>query len=130
MRCGQADVRAIGAVARRGYLALLSGIGPLNLATLLTEELNGVRDRDYQALRCQGGVAPVTKQSGKSRYVVQRWACNKRLAHALLHWARVAVQHDPASRAKYRALRARGKSWGWLPPGVADATFTWRAPSA
>jgi len=47
------------------------GIGPLNLATLLTEATDGVRDRDYQALRCQGGVAPVTKQSGKSRCVVQ-----------------------------------------------------------
>ena len=96
------------------------GIGPLNLATLLTEATDGVRDRDYQVLRCQGGVAPVTKQSGKSRYVVQRWACNQRLAHALLHWARVAVQHDPASRAKYRALRARGKSWGRALRGVAD----------
>jgi hypothetical protein len=40
------------------------------------------------------------------------------LAHALLHWARVAVQHDPASRAKYRALRARGKSWGRALRGV------------
>jgi hypothetical protein len=45
---------------------------------------------------------------------------NKRLAHALLHWARVAVQHDPASRAKYRDLRARGKSWGRALRGVAD----------
>jgi transposase len=96
------------------------GIGPLNLATLLTEATDGVRERDYQALRCQGGVAPVTKQSGKSRYVVQRWACSQRLAHALFHWARVAIQHDPASRAKYQALRARGKSWGRALRAVAD----------
>lgn len=47
------------------------GIGPLNLATLLTEATGGVCNRDYQAI-CE--VAPVTKQSGKSRYVVQRWA--------------------------------------------------------
>jgi transposase len=66
--------------ATRPSLLSFPGIGPLNLATLLTEATDGVRDRDYQALRCQGGVAPVTKQSGKSRYVVQRWACNKR------HW--------------------------------------------
>jgi transposase len=96
------------------------GIGRLNLATLLTEATDGVRNRDYQALRCQGGVAPVTKQSGKSRYVVQRWACNKRLANALLHWARVAIQNDPASRAKYQASRERGKSWGRALRGVAD----------
>jgi hypothetical protein len=62
----------------------------------------------------------VTKQSGKSRYVVQRWACNQRLAHALFHWARVAIQHDPASRAKYQALRIRGKSWGRALRAVAD----------
>ena len=107
---------------QRDAAILLSfpGIGPLNLATLLTEATDGVSNRDYQAIRCQGGVAPVTKQSGKSRYVVQRWACNKRLANALLHWARVAVQHDPASRAKYQALRARGKSWGRAMRAVAD----------
>jgi hypothetical protein len=28
--------------------------------------------------------------------------------NALYHWARVAVQHDPRSRAKYAALRLRG----------------------
>ena len=32
----------------------------------------------------------------------------RRLRDALYHWARVAVQHDPASKAKYAALRARG----------------------
>jgi hypothetical protein len=66
------------------------------------------------------GVKPVTKQSGKGRYVVQRRACSKRLANALLHWARVAVQHDQASRAKYQALRARGKSWPRALRAVAD----------
>ena len=35
-------------------------------------------------------------------------ACNPRLQNALYHWARVAVQHDPRSRAKYAALRLRG----------------------
>ena len=107
---------------QRDAAILLSfpGIGRLNLATLLTEAFESVCARDYKALRCQGGVAPVTKQSGKSRYVVQRWACNKRLANAMLHWARVAVQHDPASRAKYQALRARGQSWGRALRGVAD----------
>jgi hypothetical protein len=45
---------------QRDAAILLSfpGIGRLNLATLLTEATDGVRDGDYQALRCQGGVAP------------------------------------------------------------------------
>jgi hypothetical protein len=102
------------------HLARLSRDRPAQPRHVAHRGTDGVRDRDYQALRCQGGVAPVTKQSGKSRYVVQRWACNKRLAHALLHWARVAVQHDPASRAKYWALRARGKILGRALRGVAD----------
>ena len=113
---------AVQTPTQRDAAILLSfpGIGRLNLATLLTEAFESVCARDYKALSCQGGVAPVTKQSGKSRYVVQRWACNKRLANAMLHWARVAVQHDPASRAKYQALRARRQSWGCALRGVAD----------
>lgn len=96
------------------------GIGRTILATLLTEAPDGVRNRDYDALRCQAGVAPVTKQSGKSRYVQQRYACNRRLSNAVHNWARVAIQHDPASKAKYDALRGRGKSWGRALRGVAD----------
>jgi transposase len=59
-------------------------------------------------LRILCGVAPVTKRSGKSCIVTRRLACNPRLQNALYHWARVAVQHDPRSRAKYAALRLRG----------------------
>jgi hypothetical protein len=76
--------------------------------------------RDYHALRCHTGIAPVTKQSGKSRRVVRRHACNRRLQNAVYHWARVAIQHDPASRFKYDALRARGHSWARALRGVAD----------
>jgi transposase IS116/IS110/IS902 family protein len=54
------------------------------------------------------GSAPVTRRSGKSRIVVRRHACNRRLSNAAYNWARVAVQHDPTSRAKHDALRARG----------------------
>ena len=50
----------------------------------------------------------MTKQSGKSRFVVRRQACNDRLGNACYHWARVAVQHDPRSRAKYAEVRKRG----------------------
>lgn len=48
---------------------------------------------------------PVTKRSGKSCIVVRRQACHDRLANAVYHWARVAIQHDPRSRAKYAELR-------------------------
>ena len=47
-----------------------------------------------QVLRTHGGVAPITKQSGKRRVVVMRRGCNPRLRHALYHMARVAMQRD------------------------------------
>jgi hypothetical protein len=63
-------------------------------------------------LRSLAGVAPVTKRSGKSCIVIRRQACQNRLASALYHWVRVAVQRDPRSRTKYAELRRRGHSHG------------------
>ena len=91
-------------------LASLPGVGRIVLATLLAEAFDALQRRDYAALRSLTGVAPVTKRSGKSCIVVRRQACHDRLANAMYHWARTAVQHDPRSRAKYVALRSRGHS--------------------
>jgi len=57
------------------------------------------------ALRAHAGIAPITKQSGKHKMVLMRYACNGRLRHALYHWARVAVMCDPPSKNYYAALR-------------------------
>lgn len=88
------------------------GIGRINLATLLAEACEPLRRRDYHVLRALSGQAPVTRRSGKTRIVMQRYACNQRLKNALYHWSRVAVQHDLASRERYAALRQRGHSHG------------------
>jgi Transposase IS116/IS110/IS902 family len=56
-------------------------------------------------------VAPVTRRSGKSCVVVRRYTCNKRLANALYHWARVAIQHDEPSRCRYAALPRGTSPW-------------------
>jgi len=101
-------------------LASLPGVGRIVLATLLAEAFDALQRRDYAALRSLTGVAPVTKRSGKSCIVVRRQACHDRLANAMYHWARVAVQHDPRSRAKYAALRSRGHSHGRALRSVAD----------
>ena len=84
------------------------GIGRIVLATLLTEAAQPLQARDYHALRALAGVAPVTRQSGKHRFVIRRLACNKRLQTAVHHWSRVAIQHDAAARRRYDALRQRG----------------------
>ncbi|WP_406567483.1 transposase [Azospirillum canadense] len=71
-------------------------------------------------MRCLCGVAPVTKRSGKSTIVRRRQAAHNRLANAVYHWARVAVQPDPKSRAKYSALRHRGHGHARALRSVAD----------
>jgi transposase len=101
-------------------LASLPGVGRIVLAMLLAEAFDALRRRDYAALRSLTGVAPVTKRSGKACVVIRRQACHRRLANAMYHWARVAIQHDPISKARYRALRARGHSHGRALRTVAD----------
>jgi transposase len=101
-------------------LASLPGIGRIVLATLLAEATDALQRRDYPALRSLTGVAPVTRKSGRSCSVIRRYACNRRLANAVYHWARTATQHDKTSRAKYAALRARGHTHGRALRSVAD----------
>ena len=101
-------------------LSSLPGVGRIVLATLLAEAHDPLRRRDYQALRCLSGVAPVTKRSGKSLIVVRRLASHKRLQDAVYHWASVAVQRDAVSKAKYAALRARGHRHARALRSVAD----------
>ena len=107
-------------VADATVLLSLPGVGTRVLATLLAEGSDAVRRRDYNALRCLCGVAPVTKRSGKSLFVQRRLAAHGRLRDAVFHWSRVAVQLDPVSHCKYRALRARGHSHGRALRSVAD----------
>jgi transposase len=101
-------------------LRSMPGLGRIILAVLLAEAWQPLRRRDYHALRCLSGVAPVTRRSGKTCVVVRRYACNKRLQNALYHWARVAVQHDEISRNRYAALRRRGHSHARALRTVAD----------
>jgi transposase len=84
------------------------GLGRITIAALLAEASEPLRRRDYQVLRTLSGQAPVTRRSGRSWIVLRRHACNQRLAQAVFHWARVAMQHDPSSRRRYAELRRRG----------------------
>jgi len=88
------------------------GVGRIVLATLLAEAGGPLGRRDYHALRALAGQAPITKRSGKSCVVQRRLACNKRLAVAMYHWGRTAIERDPRSRQRYDELKARGCSHG------------------
>jgi transposase len=109
-----------GAPCDAAILRSLPGVGPVTLASLLTEAAGPISRRDYPAFRTLSGVAPVTKRSGKSCLVSMRYAAQARLRNAVFHWARVAVLNDPKCRSRYAALRARGHSYGRALRGVAD----------
>ena len=96
------------------------GLGRINIAALLAEASEPLRQRNYHVLRALSGGAPVTRRSGKSCIVLRRYACNKRLAEVMYHWARVAMQRDPNSRQRYAELRRRGHSHGRALRGLAD----------
>lgn len=101
-------------------LRSLPGVGRIVLATLLAEAFDPLQRRDYHALRCLAGVAPITKRSGKSCIVLMRQAAHVRLRNAVYHWARVAVQHDLKTRVKYAALRIKGHGHARALRSVAD----------
>ena len=86
-------------------LRSLPGVGRVVAATMLAEASHLLADRDYQTLRAHAGVAPVTRQSGKGRYVMIRRSCNHRLRNAVFHWARNSVRLDERCRAQYMRLR-------------------------
>jgi transposase len=115
-----ADEEAQGEHHDVAILRSCPGAGRLVAATVLAEAPQALAQRDYQRLRLQGGVAPVTRQSGKTRLVAMRQACNPRLRNALFHWARVSVQVDPHCRAHYDRLRQRGHSHARALRGVGD----------
>ena len=89
-------------------LRSIPGVGDVVLATLLGEAWDLIRRRDRKALRCLGGIAPVTKQSGKTKQVIKRRAVCRRLSDALHVLGGIAAIYDPVSRARYRALREGG----------------------
>lgn len=88
-------------------LRSLPGVGRVVAATMLAEASRPLANRDYQTLRAHAGVAPVTRQSGKGRFVVMRRSCNGRLRSALFHWARTSIRLDAHCRAHYGRLRQR-----------------------
>lgn len=98
----------------------VEGVGRIIAATMLAEAWQALANRDYHALRCYAGAAPVTHQSGKRRKVVMRYGCNQRLRNALYHWARVSLQKDARSCDHYHRLRKKGHSHGRALRGVAD----------
>jgi transposase len=101
-------------------LRSIPGLGRVFIATVLSEASRPLATRDYRALRGLAGIAPVTKQSGKTKLVSMRLACNRRLHVALHHATTSHAQHDDRARRQYAQLRQKGHSHGRAIRGVAD----------
>lgn len=101
-------------------LTSVPGIGVLVLSAIMGEAAEAIKRRDYQGLRSYGGLAPVTKQSGKHRSVLMRRGCNIRLRNAFHYMANAAMQKDEFWREIYRHLRARGQGHSRALRTIAD----------
>lgn len=83
--------------------------GKINAAQILAELGDDTaRFPSDDQLAAEAGVAPVTHASGKSRAVVCRFACNKRLRQALTTFADNSRHASPWAACVYQAARSRG----------------------
>jgi transposase len=83
--------------------------GRLRAARLLAE-IGDCRARfpTPASLACLAGVAPSTRQSGKTRTVTFRWACDKQLRDAVCDFAGDSRHANPWAEDLYQQARARG----------------------
>jgi hypothetical protein len=83
--------------------------GKVNAAQILAE-LGDVRERfqSEDQLAAEAGICPVTYESGKSRGVGFRWACNHRLRRAITTWADNSRHATPWAADIYARARGRG----------------------
>ena len=87
----------------------LRGAGPTLAARLLCA-FGSQKDRwpNADEIASLSGIAPVTRQSGKSRVVLQRWACPAYLKQTFHEFADSARMFCPWSKARYLQLKERG----------------------
>lgn len=92
-----------------GCFGSLPGAGQ-KIAPRLLSEFGSNREvfQEAQAIQCYAGTAPVTRQSGKSRSVVIRRACNKTLRATVHLWADLSRHICVWAEAYYQQKRADG----------------------
>lgn len=92
-----------------GIFQSLPGAGKA-MAPRLLAALGSDRDRLANAQQVQqlSGIAPVTKQSGKSCVVTRRWAASKFLRQTFHEFAAHSTKQSTWAKAYYQMMRARG----------------------
>lgn len=86
------------------------GAGPA-LAPRLLVAYGSDRERfDARRMQCFSGIAPVTEQSGKSRWVHHRFICSKFLKQTFHEFAQYSIPHSIWANAYYHQQREKGSS--------------------
>lgn len=63
-----------------------------------------------EALQAASGIAPLTTQSGKQRFVSSRWACSKFMKQTFHEFAGLTITKSKWAGAYYKMQRSKGKS--------------------
>ena len=100
---------ALAAHADQAIFTSLPRSGSVRAATLLAE-IGDARGRypTDDALAAAAGISPSTRASGRSRYVVFRRGCNRRLRQAVVDFADGSRAANPWAQDTYTRARARG----------------------
>ncbi|WP_419929274.1 IS110 family transposase [Candidatus Poriferisocius sp.] len=88
----------------------MCGFGPRTGPRVLAEIGNPHRFETGAQLASYAGLAPVDRQSGRTKTTRRSKGGNHRLKNAMFFAAFVAKRHDPAAKAHYEKKRAEGKS--------------------
>jgi transposase len=68
------------------------------------------RFSDASSLQAASGIAPLTKQSGKTKFVCSRWACSKFMKQTFHEFAGMTIKQSKWASAYYKQQRDKGKS--------------------
>lgn len=88
------------------------------LGARVLAELGDDRARfaDARALKSYAGSAPITRASGKKRFVGRRFVKNNRLIHTGFLWAFAALTASPPHRERTRTTDADASMETGMPP--------------
>ncbi len=94
------------------------------MAPRLLAAMGSDRERFNHAVDIQqlSGIAPVTKQSGKSKVVHRRWACNRFLLQTFHEFAAHSIKQSAWAKACYDMLRANGRKHQ---AAIRELAFKW-----
>jgi transposase len=96
-----------------------AALQPRLLAAFGSDRSRFATAREVQQL---SGIAPITQQSGNSRWVHRRWACPKFLLQTFYEYANLSRQQSEWAEAFYQRKRQEGKKH---PAAIRALAFHW-----